>query len=382
MNEVIVKKILMESSHGIVILDQDKKICLWNRWMETHSHLSEGEVLGQSILSVFPEITSNIRLNMGLKWCLESGKYSLISERYCISPLPLKSDTGKIINSRIVMTPIPFQGSFHCSMEIYDSSSLLAKEQYAVEQNKKLKSTQAALVETSKLAALGEMAGGIAHEINTPLGSILLRASQIKRILEKDQTNTAKVIEFSDMIVDICNRISSIVTGLRSFARVGENDPFVIKNISEIVGDTLSLCTTRLENNGVLLNCPLQDDFDIECRPVQISQVLLNMISNAQHAIENLEDKWITITYKKSGDMMQLSVTDSGKGIAPHIRDKIMQPFFTTKDIGEGTGLGLSISSGIIQDHGGSIMINSESEHTMFMIEMPVRRLVADRDKG
>ena len=233
--ELLYAKVLSEISHGVILIDSTQKIFIWNNWLFQHSKIDSDNAVGKFITDIFPEINLNLRLKTGIEWCLESGKYTIISERFGLSPLPLYSENEKRINPRIILSPIQFENKFFCCIEIYDSSSYLAKENFARGQTRMLKDTQTTLVETSKLAALGEMAGGIAHEINTPLGAILLRASQIKRMLEKSPESLEKVIEFSDVIISICQKIESIIKGLRHFARSSENDPFTKNKIIDII---------------------------------------------------------------------------------------------------------------------------------------------------
>jgi signal transduction histidine kinase len=376
--ELLYAKVLSEISHGVILIDSTQKIFIWNNWLFQHSKINSENAVGKFITDIFPEINLNLRLKTGIEWCLESGKYTIISERFGLSPLPLYSENEKRINPRIILSPIQFENKFFCCIEIYDSSSYLAKENFARGQTRMLKDTQTTLVETSKLAALGEMAGGIAHEINTPLGAILLRANQIKRMLEKSPESLEKVIEFSDVIISICQKIESIIKGLRHFARSSENDPFTKNKIIDIINDTIALCSARMQENNVEIMIEGNfNDLEIDCRPSQISQVLLNLLSNAQHALINLtENKWIKISLTVEEEFIQIKIIDNGAGISENIANKIFQPFFTTKEIGVGTGLGLSISRGIIKDHGGDLFLDRKEKNTVFVIKLPKIQII------
>ncbi len=376
--ELLYAKVLSEISHGVILIDSTQKIFIWNNWLFQHSKINSENAVGKFITDIFPEINLNLRLKTGIEWCLESGKYTIISERFGLSPLPLYSENEKRINPRIILSPIQFENKFFCCIEIYDSSSYLAKENFARGQTRMLKDTQTTLVETSKLAALGEMAGGIAHEINTPLGAILLRASQIKRMLEKSPESLEKVIEFSDVIISICQKIESIIKGLRHFARSSEKDPFTKNKIIDIINDTIALCAARMQENNVEIMIEGNfNDLEIDCRPTQISQVLLNLLSNAQHALSNLtENKWIKISLTVEEEFIQIKIIDNGAGIPENIANKIFQPFFTTKEIGVGTGLGLSISRGIINDHGGDLFLDRKENNTVFVIKLPKMQII------
>lgn len=372
--DIFYAKILMEINHGVIIIDPSGKIILWNTWIEKHSRIRMNEALGFGFFDLFPLSENNIRLKTSLNWCLESGKYSLISERFGVSLIPLTDNNGNLINSRIIINPVKFNNYCYACIEIYDSSSYLAKEHFSRDQAKKLKNTQTTLVETSRLAALGEMAGGIAHEINTPLGAIILRANQIKRTIEKFPENNEKILEYANTIISVGHKVESIIKGLRHFSRNTGSDPFIYYKVSLIIDETILLCASRLENNSIEVIIEIEDSsIEISCRPTQISQVLLNLISNAQHAVKNFGDKkWIKIKTQKDENWLLIKVTDSGPGIPDEIIGKIFQPFFTTKDLDEGTGLGLSISTGIVKEHGGSLTLDRSAKNTTFVIKVPI----------
>lgn len=234
-----------------------------------------------------------------------------------------------------------------------------------------LLATEAKLLTTAKMSALGEMAGGIAHEINTPLGTISLVAEQLQDLLEEEPIDRKNVSRMLDVIGKTVRRISGIIKGLRTFSRDGSLDPFEAVSVSRIVQDTLALCHERLKNSGVQVRIgPISDDRTVQCRFVQISQVLLNLVSNACDAIAPLPEKWIEITAVSENGRVLISVMDSGSGIPKEVHAKLFQPFFTTKAIGKGTGLGLSISKGIMNAHQGDLRIDENCVNTRFLIEL------------
>lgn len=230
----------------------------------------------------------------------------------------------------------------------------------------------AKLVTTSKLAALGEMAGGIAHEINTPLTVIQGRAGQIRRMLEEGVGDPTTLATFAGRIEATVKRIARIVHGLRSFARQADQDPIESVPVAGIVAEALDLCRERFRSHGVALRHEsIDDSLRVSCRPTQISQVLLNLLSNAFDAVENTPEKWVALTVGLQDDHVELSVEDSGPGVPPDQRELIFQPFFTTKPVGQGTGLGLSISLGILQEQGGTLFLDEHSPHTRFVVSLP-----------
>ncbi|MBS1963107.1 MAG: GHKL domain-containing protein [Bdellovibrionales bacterium] len=237
-----------------------------------------------------------------------------------------------------------------------------------------LKRSQAALVLSEKMAALGEMSGGVAHEINTPLAAIRLNTELLRRHLQSS-TDRSREIETGLATIDrVAQRISKITQALQSFSRSAEQDPPVIASLETIVKDAVELCAERFRNGDVrLIVDPVPADATIECRPVQISQVILNLLNNAFSAIANRSERWVQLRVTSEGPRVRITVTDSGDGVSTEIQDKIFQPFFTTKGPGHGTGLGLSISKGIVEDHSGRIFLAKESAHTRFVVELPRR---------
>ncbi len=237
-----------------------------------------------------------------------------------------------------------------------------------------IKDQQITLINASKMSALGEMAGGIAHEINTPLAIISMKVEQLKESVEENDYTPEEIIKSLGVIKSTSDRIAKIVSGLRFFARDGSKMPTDKVAIDSIVNETFSFCLERMKLHGIKVTVIKEangSELFLDCRAVEISQVLLNLLNNASDAIDSLSDKWIKVEIRDLGEDAEISVTDSGTGITPDIRDKIMQPFFTTKEVGKGTGLGLSISRGIIDSHQGKFFIDETSVNTKFVMILP-----------
>lgn len=231
---------------------------------------------------------------------------------------------------------------------------------------------QAQLVNSSKMSALGEMAGGVSHEINTPLAIIAMRVEQMEECVKEGDLDVIDFMDGLDVIKKTAARIAKIVNGLIVFAREGRHAAPQKVKVSTLIDETLSFCSERFAYHGIQLDFERgNNSFGIECQAVEISQVILNLLNNSFDAIELLKDKWIRIDITDLGEYAEIAITDSGTGIPMAVQDKIMQPFFTTKDIGKGTGLGLCISKGIINAHQGKLYVDNTSSNTRFVILIP-----------
>lgn len=226
--------------------------------------------------------------------------------------------------------------------------------------------------ESYKMIALGEMAGGVAHEINTPLGIISMNTQFIEEIVAAGDFAPHKITKHLETIKKTTNRIAKIVTGLLMFSQDRNEDSFKKVSLSSIFEDTLPFCYERFRAHDIELICPsISPDLLISCRPVQISQILVNLLNNAFDAVETCHEKWVSLKVFENANHIEIHVQDSGPGVPNEVQDKIMQPFFTTKNVNKGTGLGLSISRGIAEGHGGSLALDRSSPHTNFVLRLP-----------
>lgn len=228
------------------------------------------------------------------------------------------------------------------------------------------------LAAASKFATLGEMAGGIAHEINTPLATMKVIIEIVRKFLLEKPPSIEVILEKLDLLETTIDRIASIIRNLRNFSRSGSGDPFREENLKDLLSETLSLCAEKLKKHQIhLIVQEFQEDLKVLCRGTQIGQVILNLLNNSFDAIENLPEKWIRIDICSKANLIQISITDSGPGIPPQIAQQLFQPFFTTKEASKGTGLGLGISRKIIDEHHGKIFYDPKSINTRFVIELP-----------
>lgn len=247
-------------------------------------------------------------------------------------------------------------------------------EEIVLERTNMIKEQQMQLVHASKMSSLGEMAGGIAHEINNPLSVIATSNKMLQRHYFDEQKDPEKVQKYFDNISRTVVRITKIVQGLRTVSRDTTGEEFIESSVRDLMNDVTGLCSERFKNHGVKLDIDLNNsvyDTIIFCRRVQLSQVFINLLSNAFDAVENLDEKWVKVECFMKEGSVQFKISDSGAGIPKDIQEKIFQPFFTTKPLGKGTGLGLSLSISIVQDHSGSFKIDNSNQNTCFLITIP-----------
>ena len=232
-----------------------------------------------------------------------------------------------------------------------------------------LQEKQARLVEAEKLASIGKLAAGIAHEINNPLTSVLTFSSLLLEQCPASDPRHAKL----KMVVKETTRVRNIVRQVLSFAKEAPLRTEKI-NLNQPVTEIVESLIAQEAFQGIELDLDLADDLqDIFIDPVQIGQVVLNIVLNATHAI--VPPGKIRVSTRAAGNFMELIISDTGKGIPEENLQKIFDPFFTTKDKSRGTGLGLAVSYGIIKKHGGDIEVRSKvNEGSTFIVRLPINK--------
>lgn len=293
-----------------------------NHWQEVVSKcLQDGKPYRMKFRSVFPDGT--------FKWLEALGEASLDTD-------------GKVIG---------LKGTCQDVTEL-----VLAEESLKTERLKTLHS--------AKLASLGEMSAGIAHEINNPLAII----SGTAEMLLKYVSDPKKLTERINTILSASDRIAKIIKGLRKFSRTSDTVEIQRCALNTIVEESVTMAKIRAERCKVVLEVSLADHIEIKCNEVEICQALMSLINNSIDAVKDLPERWIKVILRSQDGFAVLQVRDSGKGIPVDIREKLFQPFFTTKPVGQGIGLGLSITKGILEEHGATIALLDGEPNTCFEI--------------
>lgn len=256
---------------------------------------------------------------------------------------------------------------FNANNELYGFMGIARDLTNEISIQAELENERAKSIHSSKLASLGEMSAGIAHEINNPLAII----SGNVRLLKRYRLDEEKFVNKVEAIEKSIARIEKIVGGLRKFSRTTGGTPFRKVSLKRIVGEAFVLVDSKAKRHETDLSFEVPEGLEIECDEVEIEQVLVNLINNSIDAIKHLESRWVKIIGFRESSLVILRVFDSGRGIHKGIEEKLFQPFFTTKEIGKGTGLGLSISKGILDQHNAHFFVNNQFENTCFEIQFP-----------
>lgn len=222
-------------------------------------------------------------------------------------------------------------------------------------------------INSAKLASLGEISAGIAHEVNNPLTIIQGKVDSMLSMLTRGHTQPEQLQPHLDKITSMVQRITRIIRGLKYFARDPSSDPRLEFSVQSMIEEVQSLCMSKIKEHGISfqLVIPPEEIFAMG-REVQLSQVIVNLLQNSIDAVKDQKGALIGLHVTVSEGRCHFAVIDNGPGVPEDLKEKIFQPFFTTKPIGKGTGLGLSIAHGIIQQHQSELSLEREDSLTVF----------------
>ncbi|MFI8743820.1 ATP-binding protein [Pseudomonas sp. NPDC077186] len=397
---------------GIIVLDDQLRICHWNSFISQRSGKNLQQAQGRDFVEVFPEANGEHFVKV-IELARERAKHVYSHWLDNLPLVELSGDCGEHVRQLQSTLFFPFKaanGERHFGLVMYDTSAIaktsehleaalkaLNRKQSEQEQLlRKLETANSQLLQSEKLAAIGQLAAGVAHEINNPIGYVfsnlktldgyvrdLLKIAdavdsaadldelrQLKRNLEYDYIRgdvEALVNESEDGI----DRVKRIISALKDFSHI-EEEEFRPADLHRGLDTTLNVVNNELKYKaevvkeyGVLA--------EVECIPSQINQVVMNLLVNAAHAIEQFGR--ITLRTGGADDWAWIEVEDTGKGIDAKTLNRIFEPFFTTKPVGKGTGLGLALSYSIVQKHNGRIEVDSTPGlGTRFRVWLPVRQ--------
>lgn len=236
-----------------------------------------------------------------------------------------------------------------------------------------LREKQEQLVQAGKLATLGELTAGIAHELNNPLNNIGLYVGNVIdgiRLGSDSLEGLALDLEKAQRQVE---KATEIISHLRTFGRVALIDRQII-SVNDVIEAALTLIREQLRLHEIEVETHLEEpSVCVEGNWIQLEQVVVNLLTNARDAVESSPEKWVRVSAERHDDLVHISVEDSGPGIADGLEHRVFDPFFTTKEVGKGTGLGLSITYGIVKEHAGDIAVSTgKSGGACFTIALPI----------
>ncbi len=387
-----------EANDAILIVDDDSgKISTVNRRMLDLTGFLKTELENQSVEKLFPEGSAKTRSTLlSLELLKHSGFYEDIALKkkdgfLAFATLSVKTLSSEKTGGRAVSFCILHDIGEKKSMErdLLTKHWELKNAYTELERaHLELKSAQEALVQAGKLAALGELAAGVAHELNQPLAGVLGFAQELEKTF-KSKYPDPTALDFIDEIKKNGTRIKKIVQQLREFTRKNVEDLQEV-DITAVIKESLKLLEQQFKSRGI--DVAIKKDAKIPklyCNPFQLEQVFINLATNARDAIEaggrgsgkiNIDVHW----KEKDKRFVEITFKDDGIGMNAETKNRALEPFYTTKEVGKGTGLGLSVSYGIISKINGTILIEStEGKGTTFQIVLPIDfRTLNDKENG
>jgi PAS domain S-box-containing protein len=357
-SNTFLQNVIQSTVDGIVVVDTKGNVLIFNAGMERLTGFSANEIINKGHLSSFYPIDI-AKENMAK---MRSDKHGPVGKLNPTS-MTIKTKDGHEIPVTLSASIITIDGKEIGSVGIFtDMREIL-------EMRKNLEEAHLQLVQSEKIASVGRMAAGVAHEINNPLSGIMIFAE----LLKENQKDSPQNLKDAQEIINQTLRCKKIVTDLLEFSRqsVGKVSSF---NVEELIHKSLNLFINQALFQDIHVQRIIEEDMPSMVGDMgQLQQVLTNLFMNAADAMEGKGRLTIEATYDSSREHFILKVSDTGPGIPKDLQDKIFDIFFTTKPVGKGTGLGLSITKNIIHLHGGNIIVDSTPGNgTIFIIELPL----------
>lgn len=328
--------------------------------------------LSSPIMAWFPILPILSSFLLSRKQTYLIGFFSIASV-LSMNLLPLSS----LFNLEVVLLPAVSKVLMYCSLIGLSTILCLANEDKKNQMLNQIEKQRASMINSSRYNELGEMAAGIAHEINNPLTVIKVKAKKIKRCVENGQ-DEQDIIMASEKILIMSERINKIIKSMKMLSKSSKNlkSEKDRESLNTILNDVLVLCETKITYSEITLKIDRCKSVpDLAHVPSQLGHVFLNLISNSCDAVSLLKEKWIKINIEKDGNFLVFSFIDSGSGIEKDKRDKVFNPFYSDKVHGLGKGLGLSMNRSMIESFGGKFYLDSKHPHTCFKIILPLHQI-------
>ncbi|MDW6004377.1 ATP-binding protein [Vibrio mangrovi] len=420
-SRLLLSDLLDQLNFALCIIRNDYVIVKSNEYFQSRAVYAGETMHGQNILELFPQSADYLKRKIDTALVIESSSFSSWEQKPHVLPfkssrpvsgeetqmfqnlevIPIHSEDGSIEHVCLCVYDVTIQASQQAQLKsISQQLEIEHQEQKAL--IKKLEETQGQLIQSEKMASIGQLSAGIAHEINNPVGFItsniqtlndyFQRLAQVieemkkmideagdhalaehcQEVLHQKQVNFI-LEDTSDLIqesLEGSSRVMSIVKNLKDFSHI-DGSEWGYASLANGIESTLKIIHNEIKYN-ITVEKNYEDIPDVYCQPMQINQVLLNILLNASQAIEG-EGKIYISLHHIDDNRVEIRIRDTGPGIPPAIRDRIFDPFFTTKAVGSGTGLGLSVSYGIINNHKGTIAVQSEiGVGSEFIITLPI----------
>jgi C4-dicarboxylate-specific signal transduction histidine kinase len=291
----------------------------------------------------------------------------------------LARQTERLDNSRRALLHI-LQDSHESNLRLGDSrkamihimGDLRETTQEMERREQELRDKQEQLVQAGKLATLGELTTGVAHELNNPLNNIGLYVGNVIDQIRLGEVETERLVSDLEKTMEQVQKATEIISHLRTFGRAARVSIELV-DIDDVIERSLLLVHEQLRLRGIdveLELCP--DELIVLANPIQLEQVFINLLTNARDAVADSTRKTIRIASSRDEERIRIAFSDTGPGIPRELQQRIFDPFFTTKEVGTGTGLGLSITYSILKEYGGEISVTSRpGEGATFVIELP-----------
>ena len=416
----LLEQTLMQVNIGIILIDHDCNVVTCNDFIVDYTKGEREDIVNKNLFSVYPDLPKDwLKRRIDNIFLLKNSSFISWEQRPTLFDLkgsrPITGTFNTMIQNCSLLPIIDnkHQVTHVCitindatatalsQMQLKNTSQKLSKEKEAQTQLiEKLEETKDQLLQSEKMASIGQLAAGVAHEINNPVGFIKSNFSSLKHyaaelnsviqkyenLVSSEKEEDIKAINDEhdiDFVKDDINqlltesfdgisRIEEIVKSLKHFSRADKNQ-WEDANINDGIDSTLKIVGHELKYIAEVKkdygNIP-----SVQCMPMKVNQVFMNILVNAAQAMdEKKENGKIEIKTSANDEYVIINISDNGKGIDKENIVKIFDPFFTTKDVGKGTGLGLSLSYNIIQDHKGEMLVDSEKgQGTTFTIKLPI----------